>query len=198
MKRAIFYGLSFLSLIWGVGFLLFFAFLPKESPKVFSKTEALVVLTGGGDRLEAALTLMQEQAAEKLLISGVHPRTTLNDILSLDAQKISPLNDSAIFLDYDAHSTLENAQQTLRWVQKHHIKTVRLVTAHYHMRRALLEFYPRLENIKIIPHPIIPRAFQTKYWFYQKDILWLLWREYHKYIGALMRYSLNLYSEDER
>ena len=190
MKRWIYCFFSLLILTWILGFIVFVMTLPKILPEISHKTNALVVLTGGGDRLEAALVLMHQNVAEKMLISGVHPRTTLKDILNFDSQKDVPLEEAKIFLDYNAHSTLENAQKTVQWVKKYHIKSIRLVTAHYHMPRALREFHQNLPHVEILAHPIIPRIFKESNWFCHKDILWLLWREYHKYLGALLRYRL--------
>ena len=187
MKSKIFCFLICLSLTWISGFIVFIITLPQTPFSISHKTDALVVLTGGSDRLEAALTLMHQQVSDKMLISGVHPQTTLKDILKLDSESNVLLAGVKIFLDYDAHSTLENAQKTRKWVHDYHVKSIRLVTAHYHMPRALLEFHQNLRHINILSHPIIPRIFKESNWFYHKDIVWVLWREYHKYLGALIR-----------
>ncbi|MGI4852172.1 MAG: YdcF family protein [Janthinobacterium lividum] len=200
MKFKIFNFLFYLGTGWIVSFIVFVVSLPQTLPPISQKTDALVVLTGGSDRLEAALDLMHQNVSEKMLISGVHPQTTLKDILNLDAKKNVSLSHVKIFLDYYAHSTLENAQKTKKWVQDYHVKSIRLVTAHYHMPRALLEFHQNFVHVDILAHPIVPRVFKEYDWFYHKDILWLLWREYHKYLGALARSYIKsvIFNAEER
>ncbi|MBL9029471.1 MAG: YdcF family protein [Caedimonas sp.] len=162
--------------------------LPTKVSNPFQKTDAIVVLTGGVDRIDTALDLMRHHRAQKLLISGVNPQTTLKDILATVSVAHQNLKPSDIDLDYRSDNTFENAQQAARWIREHHFRSVRLVTAHYHIRRSLLEFFQTLPDIEIIAHPVVPRIFQKKEWIQDFGAVAVLCREYHKYMGVLLRH----------
>jgi len=58
------------------GFLRFATTVSHISPSDDINADAIVVLTGGADRIEGALDLLANGHAKRLLISGVHPKTT--------------------------------------------------------------------------------------------------------------------------
>lgn len=176
-------------LLWAGGLAWFVLTIPTHVDNPSQKTDAIVVLTGGTERIETALKLIDCQLAQRLLISGVNPQTTLKDILGAVTMSYKNLDPSIIDLDYQSDSTCENAQQTAKWIWNHNFRSVRLVTAHYHIHRSLLEFYQRLPDVEIIVHPIVPRIFQKGDWYWNLDAWSILWREYHKYVGALLVYS---------
>jgi uncharacterized SAM-binding protein YcdF (DUF218 family) len=192
MYRFSFQLLLFIFCAWIGGLLWFFSTLPTGSKQPFEKTDAIVVLTGGENRIEAGLQLIHSHLARKLLISGVYPQTTLENIFQASSFSSKQLNLDAIDLDYKSDNTIENAHQAAKWIRAHNFRSIRLVTAHYHIQRSLLEFSQQIPEVKIIPHPIIPKTFQKKGWFWDLDSVSILWREYHKYIVSLIRYSLQL------
>jgi uncharacterized SAM-binding protein YcdF (DUF218 family) len=65
--------------------------------------------------------------------------------------------------------------------------SLRLVTASYHMRRALLEFRRILPDTAIVAHPVFPDAFKREQWWRWPGTAHLLAVEYSKYLGALAR-----------
>ena len=60
---------AFIALVWALGFAWFAIFLPQ--PLDGRTTDAIVVLTGSGGRIDRGLELMQAGAAKRMLISGV-------------------------------------------------------------------------------------------------------------------------------
>ena len=60
---------SFTLLIWILGFAWFAFLLPQPAGK--QKTDAVVVLTGGANRIDQGLVVLEEGSAARLLISGV-------------------------------------------------------------------------------------------------------------------------------
>src|ERR1700752_1280883 len=57
--------------------------LPKLGPEAslpHVKADGIVALTGGDARLEAAVALLEEGAAKRLLISGVNSKTTKDEL----------------------------------------------------------------------------------------------------------------------
>ncbi len=120
------------------------------------KTDAIIVLTGGANRVDTGLELFQEGVGKKLLISGVHKDVRMPDILSF--WRGPALNIGNVALDPRATSTIENAIFSIEWIKENDIKTIRLVTAYYHMPRAYWEFKHRMPSLKIIPHSVTPET----------------------------------------
>lgn len=154
-----------------------------NEPKKIDKTDAIIVLTGGTNRVTRALDLLSDGKAEHLFISGVNKGVKLQELIKLWGYK-KPLPDCCIILGYEAESTLGNAIEARKWVNENHIKTVRLITATYHMPRSMLEFRHALPDIAIIKHPVLPGKQFTPD---QKQFWKLCFVEYHKLIISLIR-----------
>src|SRR5262245_39456233 len=59
----------------------FFVWSLARDPIEPQKADGIVVLTGGEDRLPAAVKLLQAHKGDRLLISGVHHETTREQLL---------------------------------------------------------------------------------------------------------------------
>ncbi len=116
-------------------------------------TDAIIVLTGGPKRIEEGLSLLAHKKSGKLLISGVHPDVKLDEIKRLWKGN-TPLPECCIELGQQARTTLQNAQETKDWVRAHDIHSIRLVTANYHMPRAMIEIRAVLPDVQIVRHPV--------------------------------------------
>lgn len=168
--------------LWCVGFGLFLYDLyvhqiPPQKP--LPKTDAIIVLTGGADRLDAGLSLLKRGLAKKLFLTGVHKSVRKKD---LDVHESLPVD-----FGYQAETTIDNAYEARSWLSQEDVTTFYLVTAHYHMRRASLEFHQRLEARDLIPYPVIPHEFLDSSWWHHSSLAMLLLNEYNKYIVALGR-----------
>ncbi len=170
-------------LIWVCGFIVFTGTISAMTePKDIGHTDAIIVLTGGTNRVSRALDLLAEDKSEHLFISGVNKGVKLHELVKLWGYD-KKLPDCCIILGYEADSTLGNAIETRKWVEKNDIRTLRLITATYHMPRSLLEFHHALKGVEIIPHPVIPGNFNPadrKFWR-------LCFLEYHKLIVSFFR-----------
>jgi uncharacterized SAM-binding protein YcdF (DUF218 family) len=169
------------------GGLAWFAVDMESMPKdPVGATDAIVVLTGGAQRLERGLALLAEGKGRKLFISGVHPGVDAAPLLR--AVHADPEAQSCcIVLGYGADNTEGNARETAAWLHREGFASFRLVTANYHMRRALVEFHRVLPaSIAILPVPVSPARTPGSLW------PWRGWShivvvEYLKYLGALGR-----------
>lgn len=170
-------------LVWACGFIVFTGTISSmNEPKKIDETDAIIVLTGGTNRVARALDLLSEGKSEHLFISGVNKGVKLDELVKLWGYK-DKLPDCCIILGYEAESTLGNALEARKWVQENNIKTVRLITATYHMPRSMLEFRHALPHTKIISHPVIPENFlpdSQKFWK-------LCFLEYHKLMVSIIR-----------
>ena len=136
---------------WSIGFAMFNA-AAWQASKMPDGADAIVVLTGGADRIEAALRLLADGRAPLLLVSGVAGRVDLNDIgrrVPLDAEQAG-----RITLGRLAQSTAGNAAETTLWSRTHGVKRLIVVTAGYHMPRALLELQRALPDVQLLPAPV--------------------------------------------
>ena len=61
--------MAFVLIAWILGFAWFALFLPRPADPV--KTDAVVVLTGGTNRIDRGLEILRQGKAKRMLISGV-------------------------------------------------------------------------------------------------------------------------------
>lgn len=149
-------------------------------------TDAVVVLTGGSDRVSTGLALLKAGKGKKLFISGVHVGLTLDNVLG--SQPVAKdLRACCIMLGHAAESTLGNADETRIWLEMEDAHSLRLVTANYHMPRSLLIFRAAMPDMAIIPHPVAPESVKFDAWWTHPGTASLLVTEYNKYLWAVMR-----------
>ena len=169
---------SFL-LVWFGGYLWYINKLTSDELTVNEKTDAIVVLTGGQNRLNVAIKLLEDGLAEKLYISGVDEKVTRAELLNLLGSK-KELEECCIESGNQAEDTVGNAIETLKWLENNNIKTLRVVTSLEHMPRAMVEFKRFIPKIKFIEHPVGS-------WRPENINYFSLSQEYSKYIISLLR-----------
>ena len=179
------------AVVAAAGFVRFVRELPQPTTDQ-SETDAIVVLTGGGELISTGLTLLEQGKAKRLLVSGVHPGVGLAELLRIDrnAPGAPPLNpdvESRIDLGDMAGDTYGNAIETVEWMRANHYQSMRLVTADYHMPRALLEFGMAAPDLRILPNPVRPLRMTETPWWRDRQTFGLLWSEYGKYLVAEWR-----------
>ena len=175
----------------GFGFL-FFQHMPDSKPPheaLLAKQEfekagekagqikrGVVVFTGGQGRVEAGFDVLEKFSGIKyLLISGVNPQTTQQEVL-----KNSGLRDDGtgfsgeLTLDYQGQTTFGNIAQTGAWVEGNNLSHIILVTSSYHVPRAELLLQQRLPEAHVTVYPVFP-----------KNVSWrVLAEEYLKYAAV--------------
>jgi uncharacterized SAM-binding protein YcdF (DUF218 family) len=165
--------------------LIWFTIPPADESRA-TPTDAIVVLTGGSLRLQSGIDLLREGKGRKLFVSGVHQQVDLEDLLGLSGRAPNWAL-CCIVLGHHADNTFDNAQETARWVRSEGFRSLRLVTAWYHMRRSLLEFDRALPEIDIVAHPVFPDQLRQQNWWALRGTAALLISEYFKYLAALSR-----------
>ena len=186
LRRFVLLALSAFAVAWLFGFYRFLELIPEPgqaSPRV---TDAIVVLTGGAGRVREGLRLLEAGFAGKLFISGVHGGVDAQALLRV-ARRAPGNLECCIVIDHAAHSTRGNARETAKWVQKEGHRSLRLVTASYHMPRSLLEFRHTLPaGTEIEPHPVFPEGFRADGWLPWRGSGRLVFSEYHKFVAAML------------
>jgi uncharacterized SAM-binding protein YcdF (DUF218 family) len=180
-------GLGFAVLVlWLAGFGYFIAagLLFHDDPAV--ETDAIVVLTGGRQRLEAGLDLLVAGRARKLFISGVNQRVDREELLRV----LGPAAERSaccIVLGHEAETTAGNARETANWMSGEGYNSLRLVTSWYHLPRSLLEFRRTMPDLTIVAHPVFVQHAGTESWSSWHGAPLLVLVEYHKYLAAWVR-----------
>ena len=166
----------FAVLVWLTGFAAFaFYALSAPIPELNRTSDAIIVLTGGTDRIEDGLELFATGKASHLFISGVHPDVKKAEILAKWSGETA-LPPCCWELGRTATTTYENAQESRDWARDNDITSIVLVTSNYHMPRAMLEFNAVLPDVDIVPYAIEQSDLDQK----EKRIWFLLFEEYHK------------------
>lgn len=184
-----------LGCIWAAGFGWFITQVPAVPTDSLQVTDAVIVLTGGSGRVSHGLNRVKQGLAKQIFISGVNDDATAEHvILGAITNEVPELleSDSAqLVLGYQATSTIGNADETKKWVEKNGVHSIRLVTANYHMPRSMLEFRRTMpKSLRILPDPVFPEGFERAEWWRGGNSSHLLLSEYHKYVAAYLRHSL--------
>ena len=145
--------------------------------------DAIVVLTGGAARIETGLSLLRRRRGKRLLISGVNPATTLDQLVR-STRTPKRLFDCCVDLGRVAKNTKGNAQEAASWAAAHGFDSLLLVTSSYHMPRSVLEFSNSLPGVKLIPYVVQRPAAR---WWNNPKIFTLFALEYSKYLLAWVR-----------
>lgn len=143
--------------------------------------DGIVAFTGGADRVETALRLLQAHRARWLLLSGIGIGVDLAVLAHRAGVDPEPLAGQ-VTLGRQATTTRGNALETAAWATDHDINTLIVVTAYYHMPRALTELRRVLPGMKLYPDPVLrPRSGGLG----RVVTLRLIVSEYTKYLLAL-------------
>ena len=163
---------NFIICIWSAGLFLFANKINSYGIDNNSLTDAIVVLTGGRNRIAVGVELLENSFSDKLFISGVSKNVKLEDL----EKKINKIE-----IGYKASNTIENAREVLDWIVANNINSIRLVTSNYHILRSLEEFKAHNNNVTIIPHPVYsPNV--SKEWWKNWGTFRLLFMEYNKFL----------------
>lgn len=168
---------------YAISFVLFVANLPV-APSELPKADGIVALTGGDERLDTAVSLLERGVARRLLISGVSQTTTKDQLgkLSDGGARFACCAD----IGYAAEDTHGNAQEASDWAHAHHFNSLVIVTSRYHMPRTLHEFSAVLPDITLIAYPVDQNGIDLSGWWRHPRTASLLHREYTKYLASLV------------
>ena len=168
-----------------------FASFTEQSRKVVRpdkiSVDAIVVLTGGPERISAAVRLLEQKTAKRLLISGVYPATTarqLRRITDADAN----LFTCCVDLDKRASDTRGNAAEAADWAARHNFRKLAVVTSDYHILRATVEFARAMPEVELVAYPVASGDSGGSGYSLAAFRLWI--SEYIKYLLARVRLQI--------
>jgi uncharacterized SAM-binding protein YcdF (DUF218 family) len=182
-------ALLVVAMLWGVGLFAFCSRVAHATPAADpGRAEGIVALTGGSSRrLQAGMALLQGGRGQRLLISGVNRKTTREEVRRAARAVAGPLYECCVDLGFEAIDTVGNARETAEWARARGYDRLILVTADYHMPRALLELRGAMPGVRLTPYPVATEDVDAHAWWKTPQGLRLMVMEYDKYLVILAR-----------
>ena len=177
--------------IWLSGLIAFVDRVSRLTPAPApSPADGIVALTGRSDfRLQAAADLLEAGKGRRMLISGVNRQVKRADLQALTRAPRS-LFDCCVDLGFTAEDTIGNAREAVDWARGMRFKTLVLVTADYHMPRALLELRGSAAGLTIRDYPLVTPELDVRHWTQTALGARRMMAEYSKYLAILAREAI--------
>lgn len=166
-------------LAWALGFLWFAMALPQPAGDL--RTDAVIVPTGSAGRIPHGLEVLDQGLAREMLVTGVD-REVKPEEFATEFDVSSRRMKCCVTLGFTAEDTSGNAEETAAWVREHKIKTLRLVTADWHMRRTATELARTLPGDVSVVRDAVP----------SHPSMGLLFIEYQKFLASSARRLLRV------
>jgi uncharacterized SAM-binding protein YcdF (DUF218 family) len=176
-------------LIWAAGLFAFADRVSRLTPAPLPPAaDGVVVLTGAGSnaRLDRGMAVLEAGLARRLLVSGVNREASREDI-RLVSKAARRLYDCCVDLGFTAANTLGNARETAEWARAMRFRSLVIVTADYHMPRAMLELKSALPDVRLEPYAAATPVVDARRWWRSRAGARLMIREYSKYMTVLGR-----------
>ncbi len=124
-----------------------------------------------------------------MLISGVNRQVRRADLLAV-TRAPKAIFDCCVDLGFTAEDTLGNAQEAAAWAHGMRLRSLILVTADYHMPRALLELRASAPDSSIQAYPLATPELDVRRWPDSAMGARRMMAEYAKYMAILARDGL--------
>jgi uncharacterized SAM-binding protein YcdF (DUF218 family) len=180
------------ALIWAAGLLAFASRIEHSTPAPEPEdADGVVALTGAGsnERIRAAMRLLEDGKGKRVLVSGVNREASREDIRTA-ASAVRRLYDCCVDLGFEAATTVGNARETYAWAKAMRYRSLIVVTADYHMPRAMLELRAGLPNLALQAYPVATSVVDAHAWWKTGRGARLMALEYCKYLAILGREAL--------
>ena len=177
-----------LVMFWAEGLLAFTARIDRSTPAADpAAADAIVALTGNATvRITTAVKLLEQGKGERLLVSGVNRAASPADILGV-SKATRPIFACCVQLGFEAADTKGNARETAAWVKHEGYKSLIVVTADYHMPRAMLELKGTMPAVELTPYPVKTEEIDARSWWRTSRQARRMLIEYTKYLAVFAR-----------
>ncbi len=126
---------------------------------------------------------------KRLLISGVNRQARRSDLLALTGVA-KPRFDCCVDLGFTAADTIGNAKEAADWARSMRYTSLILVTADYHMPRAMLELHASAPTLDIQAYPVATPELDAHRWMATTASAKRMIVEYCKYLAILGRETI--------
>ena len=164
---------GFVALAYAFGFLYFAVTLP--GPIRGAKTDAVLIPTGGAGRIARGIEVLREGDARRMFVSGVDPEVKPNEFAKEFDVRAREMR-CCVTLGFLAVDTRSNAGEAAQWLISNDVRSVRLVTTDWHMRRAAAELRHSIPATVAVIEDAVP----------SDPALGQLFLEYNKLLAALV------------
>jgi uncharacterized SAM-binding protein YcdF (DUF218 family) len=180
-----------LAMIWAAGLFAFAGRVQQSTPAPEPQTaDGVVALTGANssERIAAGMNLLQDGQGRRLLISGVNRDASREDIRNV-SKAARRLYDCCVDLGFTAVDTVGNARETADWARNMRYRSLIIVTADYHMPRAMLELRAvmREPEFQLQTYAVPTPSLKARRWWRSPRSTRLMVTEYCKYLAILGR-----------
>ena len=180
-----------LALIWFSGLLAFAGRVQGSTPNPApTNAQGIVALTGANsnERLAAAMGLLEDGYGRRVLVSGVDPIASRADIRRV-SRAVRRLYDCCVDLGFTAADTVGNARETAAWAGAMRYRKLIIVTADYHLPRAMLELNAVLRGTGVTAqtYAVATPSLKARDWWRNPAAARLMVIEYCKYLVILAR-----------
>jgi uncharacterized SAM-binding protein YcdF (DUF218 family) len=180
-----------LALIWFSGLLAFAGRVQGSTPNPApANAQGIVALTGANsnERLAAAMGLLEDGYGRRVLVSGVDPIASRADIRRV-SRAVRRLYDCCVDLGFTAADTVGNARETAAWAGAMRYRKLIIVTADYHLPRAMLELNAVLRGTGVTAqtYAVATPSLKARDWWRNPAAVRLMVIEYCKYLAILAR-----------
>jgi uncharacterized SAM-binding protein YcdF (DUF218 family) len=160
---------------------------PNPAP---GNAQGIVALTGANsnERLAAAMGLLEDGYGRRVLVSGVDPIASRADIRRV-SRAVRRLYDCCVDLGFTAADTVGNARETAAWAGAMRYRKLIIVTADYHLPRAMLELNAVLRGTGVTAqtYAVATPSLKARDWWRNPAAVRLMVIEYCKYLAILAR-----------
>jgi uncharacterized SAM-binding protein YcdF (DUF218 family) len=180
-------ALLLMAAIWVVGLVTFADRVERSTPPPPpAPAQGVVALTGVGsnERIGAGVALLEAGRAQRMLVSGVNREASREDIRAV-SKAVRRIYDCCIDLGFTAADTVGNARETAEWARAMRYDSLIVVTADYHMPRAMLELRSAMPGAQLQPYPVATSVFNAHRWWRSSRSARLMIVEYSKYHSNL-------------
>jgi uncharacterized SAM-binding protein YcdF (DUF218 family) len=180
-----------LVVLWLVGLWAFSDRVDRErAPAAVTPADGVVALTGASDtRISAAMKLLEDGNARRLLISGVNRHASPAAIRAV-AKATRRYYDCCVDLGFSATDTVGNAREAAVWAHAKGFHSLIVVTSDFHMPRAMLELREALPDVELTPYPVKTSDLDAEHWWRSGEGARRMTVEYCKYLVILAREAL--------
>lgn len=170
---------------WGAG-MGFFAASAARIQQTSDSADAIIVLTGGADRIEAGFDLLKSGRARTLMISGVHPDVRDSEV---KARWTGPPSDyeCCVRLGRSARDTFGNANEVAAFLRAENARSAIVVTADYHLPRALLLIERAAGDLELKAFPVRAARARAAQWWSDAGAFLRVSLEFLKYCAIATR-----------
>ena len=138
--------------------------------------DGIAVLTGGKGRINKGLQLLEKHPYAKLIISGVEKNVDIENLT--DNESIY----AKIYLDKTSRTTINNAEEIVRWAKDLNLSNILIITSYYHIPRSIMLLKYFEKKLNFIPLPVFINYNKDGDIFNKIKLNKFLFEEYMKYL----------------